>query len=102
VAVAFAAGRLTTGVILDARFTSTVDVVAAAYPFVPVRWLMKDTWHSDERIERVTATVRLWLQIKSALDRANIVADDNLGRTIARRWGVFSVFIFQDPPQIRI
>ena len=39
--------------ILDAPFTSTADVGAAAYPFVPVRWLMKDTFRSDERIGRV-------------------------------------------------
>lgn len=55
VAVALAAERKIAGLILDAPFTSAVDVGAAAYPFAPVRWLMKDTWRSDERIGRVAA-----------------------------------------------
>ena len=55
VAVALAAERAIAGLILDAPFTSAVDVGAAAYPFAPVRWLMKDTFHSDERIGRVSA-----------------------------------------------
>src|SRR5476651_1573628 len=55
VAVALAAERPVAGVILDAPFTSAADVGAAAYRFAPVRWLMKDSWHSDERIGRVKA-----------------------------------------------
>ena len=55
VTVALAAEHSSAGVVLDAPFTSTVDLAAAAYWFAPVRWLMKDTWHSDERIARVTA-----------------------------------------------
>ncbi len=41
--------------ILDAPFTSAADVGAAAYPFAPVRWVMKDKFRSDERIARVSA-----------------------------------------------
>jgi hypothetical protein len=37
--------------------SSAADVGAAVYPFAPVRWLMKDTWHSDRRIGRVSAPV---------------------------------------------
>ncbi len=55
VAVALAAGHEAAGVILDAPFTSAVEVGAAAYPFAPVRWFMKDKFHSDERIGRVSA-----------------------------------------------
>ena len=55
VAVALAAGHEVAAVILDAPFTSAVEVGAAAYPFAPVRWLMKDKFHSDERIGRVSA-----------------------------------------------
>jgi uncharacterized protein len=55
VAIALATEREIGALILDAPFTSTVDVAAAAYPFAPVRWLMKDTFHSDERIGRVSA-----------------------------------------------
>jgi fermentation-respiration switch protein FrsA (DUF1100 family) len=55
VAVAVAADREVGGVILDAPFTSIADVGATAYPFAPVRWLIKDPFHSDERIARVSA-----------------------------------------------
>jgi uncharacterized protein len=57
VAIALAAERAVAGVILDAPFTSAADVGAAAYPFAPVRWLMWDTSHSDERIGRVSAPI---------------------------------------------
>ena len=55
VAVALAAGHEVAGVILDAPFSSAADVGAAAYPFAPVRWFMKDMFRSDERIGRVSA-----------------------------------------------
>ncbi len=57
VAVALAAERTVAGLILDAPFTSAADVGAAAYPFAPVRWLMKDTFRSDRRIARVKAPI---------------------------------------------
>lgn len=55
VAVALAGGQVVGGVILDAPFTSMADVGAAAYPFIPVRYFIKDTFRSDERIGRVKA-----------------------------------------------
>src|SRR6476646_11633085 len=55
VAVALAAERDVGGVILDAPFSSITDVGAAAYPFAPVRWLIKEPFHSDRRIARVHA-----------------------------------------------
>ena len=57
VAVALAAEHKVGKVILEAPFTSAVDVGAAAYPFLPVRLLMHDRFHSDERIGKVTAPV---------------------------------------------
>ena len=57
VAIALAAKRAVAGVILDAPFTSAADVGAAAYPFAPVRWLMRDPFHSHARIARVTAPI---------------------------------------------
>ena len=54
VAFALAAEREIGALILDAPFTSAADVGAAAYPFAPVRWVMKDSLHSDERIARVS------------------------------------------------
>jgi hypothetical protein len=56
-AVAVAAEHDVGGLILDAPFTSIADVGAAAYPFVPVRLLLKDSFHSDRRIGRVRAQV---------------------------------------------
>jgi fermentation-respiration switch protein FrsA (DUF1100 family) len=57
VAVAIAAEKSVTRLILDAPYTSTVDVAAALYWYLPVRILMKDQFRSDERIKRVTAPV---------------------------------------------
>src|SRR5581483_1281083 len=55
VAVALAAVRRTAGLILDAPFTSAADIGASAYPFIPVRWFIKDAFRSDERIGQVRA-----------------------------------------------
>src|SRR5262245_55376844 len=57
VAVAMAAEHPVGGVILEAPYTSTADVAAAIYWFLPVHLLMKDQFHSDERIGRITAPV---------------------------------------------
>ena len=57
VAVALAAQNPVARVVLEAPFTSTVDVAAAAYPFVPVRLLMKDQFRSDQRIGKVKAPI---------------------------------------------
>jgi fermentation-respiration switch protein FrsA (DUF1100 family) len=55
VAVALAAERDIAALILDAPFTSAADVGASAYPFAPVRWLIKDTFRSDQRIAQESA-----------------------------------------------
>ena len=57
VAIALAADHKVGGLILDAPFTSAADLGAAAYPFVPVRWLIKDSFRSDRRIARVHAPI---------------------------------------------
>ena len=57
VAVALAAEKPTTHLILDAPYTSTVDVAADLYWFLPVRLLMRDQFRSDQRIKNVTAPV---------------------------------------------
>jgi fermentation-respiration switch protein FrsA (DUF1100 family) len=44
-------------VVLEAPFLSAVDVAAGVYPYVPVRWLMKDQFRSDLRVAKVTAPV---------------------------------------------
>jgi hypothetical protein len=42
-------------VVLEAPFTSTVDVAAGAYWFLPVRWLLKDRYESISKIASVRA-----------------------------------------------
>ena len=55
VAVALAATQRVGRLILQAPFTSAVDIGARAYWFLPVRLLMKDPFRSDQRIGKVTA-----------------------------------------------
>ena len=55
VAVALAAEKPVGRVILEAPFTSAAAVGAKRYWYMPVRLLMKDQFHSDERIGKVTA-----------------------------------------------
>jgi fermentation-respiration switch protein FrsA (DUF1100 family) len=57
VATALAAEKPVSRLILESPYTSTVDVAAAQYWFLPVRFLMKDQFRSDLRIARVTAPV---------------------------------------------
>ena len=53
VAVALAAERPIGRLVLEAPFTSAVELAARRYPFVPVRWLMEDQFRSDLRIASV-------------------------------------------------
>ncbi len=55
VAVAVAADHPVGKLILEAPYTSIADVAALHFRIVPVRWLLRDRFHSDERIGRVTA-----------------------------------------------
>jgi uncharacterized protein len=55
VAVALAADRPVGKLILEAPFSSIVDVAASAFWFAPVRLLMRDQFRSGERIARVKA-----------------------------------------------
>jgi fermentation-respiration switch protein FrsA (DUF1100 family) len=72
VAVALAADHPVGGLILEAPYTSITDVAAQAFPYLPVRAFVKDSFHSDERIGRVKApllimhgekddTIPIWL-----------------------------------------
>jgi fermentation-respiration switch protein FrsA (DUF1100 family) len=53
VAVAVASEHPVGKLILEAPYTSTVDVAASLFRFVPIRLLMRDRFHSDERIAGV-------------------------------------------------
>ena len=53
VAVAVAADHPVGRLILEAPYTSIADVAGSLLRIVPVRWLLRDQFHSDERIARV-------------------------------------------------
>jgi uncharacterized protein len=55
VATQVAAARPVGGIILDAPYTSTVDVGATTYWFLPVRLLMSDRYETIRHIKKVTA-----------------------------------------------
>ena len=55
VAVQVAAEKAAAGVILDSPFTSLVDVAAGHFPFLPMRWLLRDRYVSADHIGRVRA-----------------------------------------------
>jgi fermentation-respiration switch protein FrsA (DUF1100 family) len=57
VAVALASTRKVARLILEAPFTSAVDVGARVYWFLPVRLLMKDPFRSDLRIAQVSVPI---------------------------------------------
>jgi len=57
VAVALAAEQPVTRMVLDAPYTSTLDIAQANHWYLPVRLLMKDQFRSDQRIARVKAPV---------------------------------------------
>ena len=64
VAVAVAARHPVGGLILEAPYTSAVDVAAAAFPYLPVRWLLRDRYHSDRRIGAVRAPLLVMHGVK--------------------------------------
>jgi fermentation-respiration switch protein FrsA (DUF1100 family) len=53
VAVALAAEKPMGRLILEAPYTSTADIAASLFWYMPVRLVMRDQFHSDERIARV-------------------------------------------------
>ncbi|WGD51714.1 alpha/beta hydrolase [Bradyrhizobium sp. CB1650] len=57
VAIAIASEHPVGKLILEAPYTSTADVAAPLFRFVPVRLLMRDQFRSDERIAGITAPI---------------------------------------------
>jgi fermentation-respiration switch protein FrsA (DUF1100 family) len=55
VAVALAAEQKIGELILEAPYTSTLDIAATLFRYAPVRLLMRDPFRSDQRIARVAA-----------------------------------------------
>jgi fermentation-respiration switch protein FrsA (DUF1100 family) len=78
IAVRIAAALPVGGVILDAPYTSIVDVAAQTYPFVPVRLFLIDRYETTRYIAGLKAPL---LVLHGARDRVVPVA---MGREIAR------------------
>jgi len=57
VATQVAAARAVAGLVLDAPYTSMVDLAALHYPFVPGRWFMTDRYETRLHIASVKAPV---------------------------------------------
>ena len=55
VAIALAAQYPVKALIFNGAYSSVAEVGQSAYPFLPVRWLLKDTWDSLSRIQKVRA-----------------------------------------------
>ena len=55
VAVQTASQREVRAVVLEAPFTSAVDVAVKTYPYLPARWLMKDRFESVNHIKFIGA-----------------------------------------------
>ena len=57
VAIQLAGERRVGALVLDAPYTSIVDVALLSYPYLPVRPLLLDRYESDQHIAKVTAPV---------------------------------------------
>jgi len=57
VAVQVAAAREVGGLVLDAPYTSMVELAALHYPYIPGRWFMTDRYETRRHIQAVTAPV---------------------------------------------
>ncbi len=85
-AVALAARHRIAGLILEAPYTSIVDVAAAAFPFAPVRGFVRDRFHADQWIADVTSPV--------------LVMHGGHDRTIPIRFGEKLYELARDPKQM--
>ncbi len=57
VAVELATRQPPAGLILQSGFSSAVEVAAQAYPYLPVRWLMKDRYESTAKMAKISCPV---------------------------------------------
>ncbi|WP_226634986.1 alpha/beta hydrolase [Brevundimonas poindexterae] len=79
VATRLATERPARALILEAPYTSTADVAARSYPWLPVRWLMKDQYRSADIIDQVDMPI---LILHGNVDE---VIPYDLGRTLYDR-----------------
>jgi uncharacterized protein len=66
VAVALAAEHPIGGMILEAPYTSIAEIAASAFPYLPVRYLLKDQFYSDRRIVEVAAPLLMMHGVRDA------------------------------------
>jgi fermentation-respiration switch protein FrsA (DUF1100 family) len=85
-AVALAARHRIARLILEAPYTSIADVAAAAFPFAPVRWFVRDPFHADQWIANVTSPV--------------LIMHGGRDRTIPLRFGERLYELARDPKQM--
>ena len=85
-AVALAARQRVARLILEAPYTSIADVAAAAFPFAPVRWFLRDQFHADQWIAGVTSPV--------------LIMHGGRDRTIPIRFGERLYELARDPKQM--
>lgn len=57
VAVALAAQYPVKALIFDGAYSSIAEIGQSAYPFLPVRWLLKDSWDSQSHIKKVQSSL---------------------------------------------
>lgn len=76
IAVQLAASKPVGGIVLDAPYTSLVDVAEKVYPYLPARWLMTDRYETMRSIGRVHAPL---LILQGELDEVVPIA---MGRAV--------------------
>jgi uncharacterized protein len=79
IAVQVAAKRPVSGVVLDAPYTSIVDIAELHYPYLPGRLMMHDRYETLRHLKKVEAPV---LVVHGELDR---VIPVEMGRKVAAR-----------------
>ena len=55
VAIALATQYPVKALIFDGSYSSIRDVAQSVYPYIPVRWLLKDKWDSLSRIQKINS-----------------------------------------------
>ncbi|MCY4321586.1 MAG: alpha/beta hydrolase [Bdellovibrionaceae bacterium] len=55
VAIALASKYPVKALIFDGAFSSITDVAKSIYSFIPVKWMLKDSWNSEIRIQKSKA-----------------------------------------------
>tara|TARA_Y100001970_G_C14239657_1_gene864091 strand:+ start:1521 stop:2357 length:837 start_codon:yes stop_codon:yes gene_type:complete len=57
IAIEIAQNKNFAGIILESPFTSMVDAGKTQYPYLPVRFLLKDKYESDKKIKKVKSPI---------------------------------------------